>query len=70
MDELAKRGDVGRPPLEPGHRLTMIRLSERILDRIDAVMGKKKQRSAFIRMAIQEKLQRDEAATKQPKKRK
>jgi hypothetical protein len=50
----------GRPPLEPGHKLTMIRLSERIVDRIDAVMGKKNQRSTFIRNAIERELQRYE----------
>jgi len=61
MGKMAK--PLGRPPLEPGHRLTMIRLSELILDRIDAVMGKKNQRSTFIREAIERELQRREKKT-------
>jgi hypothetical protein len=69
MEGLAKGREVGRPPLSPGHRLTMIRLHERILARIDRVMGKEKRRSAFIREAILEKLDRAEAELKKPKKR-
>ena len=62
MDGLAMRRRMGRPPL--GLKMTMIRLPERTLERIDALQGKKGRRSAFIRSAIERELQRGEAEKK------
>jgi predicted DNA-binding protein len=62
MDGLAMRRPMGRPPL--GLKMTMIRLPERTLERIDALQGKRGRRSAFIRSAIERELQRREKDTK------
>jgi metal-responsive CopG/Arc/MetJ family transcriptional regulator len=50
---------MGRPPL--GLEVTTIRLPKRIGARIDAIMGKEKGRSIFIRQAIERELIRREA---------
>ena len=49
---------MGRPPL--GLKMTMVRLPERTLERIDILQGKRGRRSAFIRVAIERELQRRE----------
>jgi len=53
-------GRMGRPPL--GNSPTQVRLSEEQKARIDALVGGQKRRAQFIRDAIDEKLERDEAA--------
>ena len=47
---------MGRPPLHM--KPTMVRLSKRLLERIDAVAGNYG-RAAFIRAAVEEKLARE-----------
>ena len=56
---------MGRPPL--GLKMTMVRLPERTLERIDILQGKRGRRSAFIRVAIERELQRREKDPKRPK---
>lgn len=47
---------MGRPSL--GIMSTTVRLPQAVLERIDALLGKKR-RSQFIRQAVMEKLERD-----------
>jgi metal-responsive CopG/Arc/MetJ family transcriptional regulator len=62
MDAVAIPRRMGRPPL--GLEMTMIRLPKGTGKRIDAVMRGKGKRSAFIRQAIEEALERREAGLK------
>ncbi|MFV1536971.1 hypothetical protein [Phaeobacter sp. JH204B] len=50
---------MGRPPLNV--KPTLVRLTQSVLDRIEAVAGKN-QRAAFIREAVDRELDRREAA--------
>lgn len=49
---------MGRPPL--GLKLISVRLPPSVVERIDALQGQHR-RAQFIREAVEEKLQRDEA---------
>lgn len=59
---------MGRPPLSSKSKTktTAVRMTEDLMRRIDAVAGPNRM-AAFIREAIEEKLERHEAAAPKPK---